>query len=72
MPKGRPLRLTEAQRADLQRWLDGPRTLAEKAAQMGISRRALYDYIRGRHQQTSGEFLPTDGKFHVEHSVIFY
>jgi len=46
----RSLKLTEAQQAEVDLWLASPRTMAQKAIQLGISRRALYDYIHEKHK----------------------
>lgn len=46
----RPRRLTEAQALELRVWYYSARTAAEKARELGISTRALYDYIFWRHK----------------------
>lgn len=46
----RPLKLNEAQRADVADWLKIPHTLKAKAKALGISRQTLSAYIHNRHK----------------------
>lgn len=46
----RPLKLTDDAQADVEEWLKLPKTLAQKAAQLGISRQTLSAYIHKKHK----------------------
>jgi hypothetical protein len=46
----RPKKLTEAEEQDLIQWYYSARTVPEKARELRISERAVYDYIFGRHK----------------------
>lgn len=51
----RPLKLNEAQRADVTEWLKIPHTLEAKAKALGISRQTLSAYIHNRHKPRKEE-----------------
>lgn len=47
----RPMSLTEQQAIDLRAWYYGPRTVAEKAKELGVTPRTIYRYINRVHKQ---------------------
>lgn len=46
----RPRKLSDEAQADVEKWLKLPKTLAQKAAQLGISRQTLSAYIHKKHK----------------------
>lgn len=47
----RPLKLTEQQAVELRAWYYSPRSVAQKARELGISRSTAYAYIQRMHRQ---------------------
>lgn len=69
----RPLKLTAAQAIELRAWYYSPRTVAEKARALGISRFALYNYVNFKHKppkesirDVEAELTTQSVKFHGE------
>jgi predicted transcriptional regulator len=46
----KPRALNEQQAADLLRWYLSPRTIAEKAKELGLSERTVRDYVKQTHK----------------------